>query len=100
MTRTLTCQLAVLACLLTGGAVARSTHATHPTDPAESQLALDGAFRDGLYIGQLTARSGRPERPPVGRWSDDSDRASFLAGYERGYGGALSPEPGKHERTQ
>ena len=50
---------------------------------SESLLALDGAYRDGLYVGKLAAESGRRSRPPIGRWSGEKDRASFLAGYER-----------------
>lgn len=57
---------------------------------SESLLALDGAYRDGLYVGQLAARSGRRSRPPIGRWSSETDRASFLAGYERAYEAASS----------
>lgn len=48
-------------------------------------LAVDGGFRDGLYLGRLTAKQGRPNRPPVGRWSNKSDRDSFLAGYLQAY---------------
>jgi hypothetical protein len=28
--------------------------------------------------------------PAVGRWSDEQDRASFLAGYRRGYDESLA----------
>jgi hypothetical protein len=52
---------------------------------ANAQLATDGAFRDGLYIGRLTAAQGRPSHPLIGRWSNEKDRASFVAGYRRGY---------------
>lgn len=48
-------------------------------------LAVDGGFRDGLYLGRLTAQQGRPSQPPVGRWSNRSDRDSFLAGYLQAY---------------
>ena len=51
----------------------------------DAQLASDGPFRDGLYLGRLAAREGRPMRSPVGRWSTEKDRASFDAGYRRGY---------------
>lgn len=56
----------------------------------ESRLALDGAYRDGLYVGQLAAESGRTSRPPIGRWSGEKDRASFLAGYEHSYNAGIS----------
>jgi hypothetical protein len=52
---------------------------------SEARLALDGPFRDGLYVGRLAAEGGRASLPPVGRWSSERDRASFTAGYRRGY---------------
>lgn len=57
---------------------------------SESLLALDGAYRDGLYVGQLAAKSGRQGRPPIGRWSGEADRASFRAGYEHAYNARIS----------
>ena len=54
------------------------------TNP-EAILAADGAFRDGLYLGRLAVEDGRPQRPPIGRWSTHHDRAMFAAGYSRGY---------------
>lgn len=59
--------------------------ATSPDASAESRLAVNGAFRDGMYLGKLAAANGEPQRPPVGRWSREQDRATFTAGYERGY---------------
>ena len=99
MTKTLIWEMTIALCLLSGGAIA-TAHQRQTAVPLEQQLALDGAFRDGLYVGQLTARSGGPERPPIGRWSDDSDRASFLAGYERGYESVLSQRARKHEPAE
>jgi hypothetical protein len=52
---------------------------------ADSYLAADGAFRDGLFVGRLAAESGRPARPLIGRWSSEQDRSAFVAGYRRGY---------------
>jgi hypothetical protein len=51
----------------------------------ELRFAGDGAFRDGLYLGKLAAQSHQLQRPAVGRWSSDHDRASFTAGYRLGY---------------
>jgi hypothetical protein len=53
-------------------------------------MATDGAYRDGLYLGKLTAQSGLPPVPPTGRWATERDRASFLAGYRRGFNSAAS----------
>src|ERR1035441_3139930 len=40
---------------------------------SEATLAVDGAFRDGLYLGKLAAAGGQTLRPPIGRWSTDRD---------------------------
>jgi hypothetical protein len=56
----------------------------------EARLAADGAFRDGLYLGKLSAESGQPLRPAIGRWSSDQDRSLFSAGYRRGYAETLA----------
>jgi hypothetical protein len=55
------------------------------TDNSEVRFAGDGAFRDGLYLGKLAARSRQVQRPAIGRWSSDQDRAGFTAGYRLGY---------------
>jgi hypothetical protein len=74
---------AILAlCLGTAGLIANNSN---PSAKADLQTATDGAYRDGLYIGRLTAQSGRRLSPQVGRWSTERDRAAFLAGYQRGY---------------
>ena len=62
---------------------------------AEAQLASDGAFRDGLYLGRLAASERRPMQSPLGRWSSEKDRASFDAGYRRGYSSFLTAEVGE-----
>jgi hypothetical protein len=65
--------------------VAVSSSRTQSNGQPETVLATDGAFRDGLFLGQLSAANGLAMRPPVGRWSTLQDRAMFLAGYQRGY---------------
>ena len=50
--------------------------------PAQS---TDAAFRDGLYQARLDIEEGRKSHPAIGRWSSVEARASFLAGYQRGY---------------
>jgi hypothetical protein len=52
-----------------------------------SSRATDGAYRDGLYIGRLHRVQGRKEHVTWGRWNNDADRLSFIAGYEIGYSG-------------
>ena len=55
-----------------------------------TKLASDGAFRDGLFIGRLSAKKGLPLSPPIGRWSSERDRTSFVDGYRRGYTAVLA----------
>jgi hypothetical protein len=57
---------------------------------AEALYAADGAFRDGLYLGKLSAENGEAPRPAIGRWSTEHDRSMFTAGYSRGYNDSLS----------
>jgi hypothetical protein len=61
----------------------RPSHEPNPS--AEARLEGDGAFRDGLYLGKLAAESGEPQHPAIARWSTEQDRATFTAGYRRGY---------------
>lgn len=61
----------------------------------DAQMASDGAFRDGLYLGRLAAQQRRPMHSPVGRWSTEKDRAAFDAGYRRGYSAFLTAAVGE-----
>jgi len=54
------------------------------TDVTSVQNA-DGAYRDGLYLGKLTASLGDEPHLCTGRWSRKADQDLFSAGYERGY---------------
>jgi hypothetical protein len=58
---------------------------TRLVNPAGASQPTDAAFRDGFYLGKLDASEARKGRPSNRRWSDPKDRASFLAGYQRGY---------------
>ena len=66
--------------LLVGGSV---HHSRFPHRSAAQ--ALDPAFRDGAYQARLDAEEGRRPHFSTGRWSSDSDRASYVAGYQQGY---------------
>lgn len=55
-----------------------------------SVLQTDAAYRDGFFWGELDAQHGRKAQPSVARWNSDKDRASFKAGYEKGYREALN----------
>jgi hypothetical protein len=48
--------------------------------------SANGAFRDGLYLGELDAKQGNGQHIASGRWSRGEDRASFVDGYNRAYG--------------
>ncbi len=61
-----------------------------PQSAITKTAATDGAFRDGLYLGKLAAKAGQPQNPPIGRWSNQHDRASFVDGYRRGYTAVLA----------
>lgn len=62
----------------------------------EATQQTDAAFRDGFYLGRLDAEGARKVRPSVGRWNDPKDRASFLAGYQRGYEEARATKTAGH----
>lgn len=83
--------LAIAICLgTTAVTVANNKRTSTANVNADALMDADGAFRDGLYLGQLDAGSGQPARSAVGRWSTDQDRATFLSGYRRGYNKSLS----------
>jgi hypothetical protein len=61
---------------------------TSGNDDASARAALhagDAAFRDGMFHGRLQAQRGENPHFDTGRWSRDSDRQSFVAGYQDGY---------------
>lgn len=49
------------------------------------EQATEGAFRDGLYLGRLSARNGQRFYLCSGRWPRQNDRERFAAGYRQGY---------------
>jgi hypothetical protein len=51
----------------------------------DASKSTDGAYRDGLYHGELAAQRGSAVHVTSGRWAADQDRTSFAAGYEQGY---------------
>jgi len=48
-------------------------------------VAANGAYRDGLYLGGLAAERGQSPHIAFGRWSKDADRNSFIEGYKGSY---------------
>ena len=73
----------LIVCLAVAIAIVKADHPQ--AQRANQDFATDGGFRDGLYLGRLTAKQGRPNQPPIGRWSAKHDRDSFLAGYLQAY---------------
>jgi hypothetical protein len=85
MYRLSTFATAIAICLGTTAVLYSRKSVTEPTRNVEASFAADGAFRDGLYLGKLTADQGQPFRPGIGRWSSEQDRAMFTTGFRRGY---------------
>ena len=56
-------------------------HRNQFAGPHGTAAQIDGAVRDGLYLGRLAAERG----VAVGRWANLQDRSSFTAGYQQGY---------------
>jgi hypothetical protein len=69
-------------------------HAKAPNQGGMNSNA-DGAYRDGIFVGHLAAQRGQASHPLVGRWSNERDRASFAAGYQRGYGQGAAERAGE-----
>ena len=81
---------AILIGLSASATLALSPRTEKPTTTGGVLFAADGAFRDGLYLGQLSAQQGQPPRPAIGRWSTEHDRSRFAAGYRQGYDEVLA----------
>ena len=90
MDKLFTYALAIALCLGTTALLTNNGRAARHEQSADTTLAIDGAFRDGLYVGRLAAEGGRSLHPPIGRWSNEQDRASFATGYRRGYNDFLA----------
>jgi hypothetical protein len=75
----------LLAMALSFGAGAAVSHHDSAEDQHLAATANDAAFRDGLYLGKLTAKQGGSAHVSRGRWSSESDRTAFSRGYQEGY---------------
>ena len=91
MERLLTYVLAI-GCVGTSAMLIQRDMGTRRDPSPAAQQAVDGAFRDGFYLGKLARTAKRTMRPPVGRWSTEKDRASFVAGYRQGFNDQNSAE--------
>jgi hypothetical protein len=77
--------LVVMALLTMSALPIMKTVSAHSPNGMASGRHADGAYRDGLYLGRLDAQAGRVSRPAVARWSRETDRDMFRAGYEEGF---------------
>jgi hypothetical protein len=48
------------------------------------------AFRDGAYLGKLAAERGEAPHMALARWTSNTDRNLFAAGYDQAYSVSLS----------
>jgi hypothetical protein len=81
----------ILACVLAVGFAGTTmlfegTRTAPGVQSVDVEMANDGAYRDGLYLGKLSREAKQSMIPPVGRWSTEKDRASFERGYRQGFG--------------
>ena len=81
-----------IALCLGGAALVRSANQqdTFVDENQDAVGAADGAFRDGVYQGQLAMARGSEPHVAIGRWASTQDRASFVAGYRKGYTDSLT----------
>jgi hypothetical protein len=100
MNKVLTFVLAITVCLGTTALLAIRTQTSAGVQKSDAILDADGAFRDGIYLGRLTAERGRPARPMTGRWASNKDRAAFAAGYNRGYNDSLASATANEKSTR
>lgn len=82
----------------------RNRQHNFPSVNSNVSRPTDGAFRDGLYLGRFAASHGAEFHIAVARWATTEDRASFTAGYQRGYNEFLRSrvtprEPPTHARV-
>lgn len=72
---------------LVAGTAARLQSDPRATLPGSNSAMLNNqaAFRDGLYLGRLTAQQGAQMHIAHGRWSTAGDRGLFTAGFQQGY---------------
>ena len=87
-------RLSFLASVITIGlgtaAVFGNHHPSPPSAIENVNQEIDGAFRDGVYLGKLAAESGTESHVAIGRWATAKDRATFASGYQRGYNESLA----------
>lgn len=80
----------IMACVLvlgfagTSGLVFKGMSTKPQIRAISAEMAGDAAYRDGLFLGKLNREGRQHMLAPVGRWSTEKDRASFVQGYRQG----------------
>lgn len=83
----------IMACVLvlgfagTSGLVFKGMNTKPQIRAVSVEMAGDAAYRDGLFLGKLNREAKPHMLAPVGRWSTEKDRASFVQGYRQGLDG-------------
>jgi hypothetical protein len=78
----------VLLVVCAGAAVMAKKRGSDTIPQETRQQDGNAAFRDGLYLGKMAAERGDAAHVARARWSSDSDRAQFAAGYKQAFGEA------------
>jgi hypothetical protein len=73
--------LAVVVCVGAGVVEVSRRGLQSGADPRQA----DAAFRDGSFQAKIDIENNRRPHFSTSRWSTDSDRASFIVGYEQTY---------------
>jgi len=77
------------------GNLAEAARRRHERDAAN--FAVNAAYFDGVFQGELSVLQDLDRRAPMGRWVAAADKAAFAHGYRDGYEQALAessmPEP-------
>jgi hypothetical protein len=81
--------------LLVMSASAFTIRAGRVSQPADSALATNVAYRDGLFVGRFAAEHAYRHTVSTGRWVTQEDRTKYAAGYERAYNTAAAADNGK-----
>jgi hypothetical protein len=82
------------------GAVVMAKKRGNDTVPQETrQQAESAAYRDGLYLGKMAAERGDAAHVATARWSSDTDRVQFAAGYEQAFGAGATANTQSDAKT-
>ncbi len=83
--------IVIALCLGAAVAMIQSDRGSNGWQSSSTQTAraTSAPYRDGLYLGNLTAAGSGEPHISSGRWTTEADRASFKAGFQQGYDAGL-----------